>query len=176
MTGSTDRKISIASAAPRPTLMLLNACWNMSLASTWVSNCPFVTTFTMSNTFITKTISVVTTTPMVVPICGNVTRQKTWLSVAPSILAASISSVGTALIAAERITIENPTWIQIRITINQKLLYGLSWTNTIVWPTVSPSSVILKPPIPPPTIWVYLTKIHPAKINKMAGTAARPYA
>ena len=75
---------------------------------------------------------VVTTTPIVVAICGRVTRQNTWRSVAPSILAASINSVGTALIAADRMTMENPTWIQIRMTISQKLLYGLSCTKTIV--------------------------------------------
>ena len=98
----------------------------MLFANTCVPKLPFVTTLTMSKTFITRTTSVVTTTPIVVPICGNVTRQNTWLSVAPSILAASISSVGTALIAADRITIAKPVWIQIRMTINQKLLYGVS--------------------------------------------------
>ncbi len=35
-------------------------------------------TFTMSNTFMTSTMIVVTTTPIVVPIWGSVTRQNTW--------------------------------------------------------------------------------------------------
>ncbi len=52
------------------------------------------------------------------------TRQNTCDSVAPSIWAASVSSVGTALIADEKITRANPVWIQIRITINHMLLNG----------------------------------------------------
>ena len=38
-------------------------------------------------------------------------------------------SVGTALIAADRMTIANPVWIQIRITISHMLLNGDSWTK-----------------------------------------------
>src|SRR6056297_1247784 len=132
MTGRTATKIRIASAAPLPVLVKPNASWNIWLASTWDPNWPLVVTFTMSNTFITPTMSVVTTTPMVVAIWGNVTRQKTWLSLAPSILAASISSLGTALIAADRMTMEKPVWIQTMMIISQKLLYGVSCTNRMV--------------------------------------------
>ena len=68
MIGSTDRKIRIASAAPLPVSLKLNASWNMLLASTCDPNCPLVVTLTMSKTFITPTIVVVTTTPIVVAI------------------------------------------------------------------------------------------------------------
>src|SRR6056297_3725916 len=132
MTGRTATKIRIASAAPLPVLVKPNASWNIWLASTWDPNWPLVVTFTMSNTFITPTMRVVTTTPMVVAIWGSVTRQNTWLLVAPSIFAASISSVGTALMAAERMTMAKPVWIQMKITISQKLLYGVSCTKNTV--------------------------------------------
>ena len=49
----------------------------MLLASTCVPKLPFVTTLTMSKTFITSTTVVVTTTPIVVPIWGSVTLQNT---------------------------------------------------------------------------------------------------
>ena len=114
---------------------------------------------------------------MVVAICGSVTRQNTWLVVAPSIFAASMSSVGTALMAADRMTIENPVWIQIMMTISQKLLYGVSWTKKTVWPTVSPFGRVWKPPTPPPTMPVYRMKNHPTSTIAMPGTTARagPY-
>src|SRR6478752_3145759 len=83
----------------------------------------------MSKTFITVTNSAVITTPTVGAICGSVIFQNTCDSVAPSTLAASISSVGTALIAAERITIAKPTCTQISTTINHMLLNGGSCTN-----------------------------------------------
>ena len=40
-------------------------------------------------------------------------------------------SSGTALIAAERMTMAKPVWIQIRMTMSQKLLNGDSWMKTI---------------------------------------------
>ena len=86
----------------------------------------------MSKTFITVTISVVTTTPTVGRICGSVTRQNTCDSVAPSIRAASVSSVGTALIAEEKMTMAKPVWIQMRITISHMLLNGVSLRNSMV--------------------------------------------
>ena len=64
------------------------------------------------------------TTPIVVEIWGRTTRQKVSDSVAPSTAAASISSLGTALIAAERMTIAKPVWIQMRMTISHTLLNG----------------------------------------------------
>src|SRR6476660_3469480 len=92
----------------------------------------------MSKTFITVTNSAVTTTPMVGPICGNVIFQNTCESVAPSTFAASISSVGTPLIAAERITMANPVWTQISTTINHMLLNGPSWMNSTGWGFTTP--------------------------------------
>ena len=93
----------------------------------------------MSKTFITVTNRAVITTPMVGAICGNVIRQNTCDSVAPSTFAASVSSVGTALIAAERITIANPVWTQISTTINHMLLNGPSWTNSTGRGVTTPS-------------------------------------
>ena len=81
----------------------------------------------------------VTTTPIVVAICGSVTRQKICDGVPPSTRAASRISSGTALIAADRMTIANPVWIQIRMTISQKLLNGGSWMKPIGLGTVRPS-------------------------------------
>ena len=88
---------------------------------------------------------------MVGAICGSVIRQNTCDSVAPSIFAASVSSVGTALIAAERITMANPVWTQISTTISHMLLNGASWTNSD-WSraTTSPSLGRTKPPRPGP--------------------------
>ena len=121
----------------------------MSLASTWVPKLPLVTTLTMSNTFMTVTMSVVTTTPMVVAICGRVTRQKTCDVVAPSTRAASMISSGTALIAAEKITIAKPAWIQIRITISHMLLNGCSWMNPTGLAVNTPCLFLAIPPTPP---------------------------
>ncbi len=97
-----------ARADPTPKLNSEKALSYISLAITFVSKLPAVITLTMSNTFITVTISVVITTPIVGAICGIVTLQKLCDSVAPSTRAASSSSVGTALMAAENMTIANP--------------------------------------------------------------------
>ena len=112
--------------------MKLNASWNIWLASTWVPNWPFVVTLTMSKTFITRDDE---RRDDDTDGRGDLRQrdppEHLRLVVAPSILAASMSSVGTALMAADRMTIENPVWIQIRMTISQKLLYGVSWTKKI---------------------------------------------
>ena len=49
-------------------------------------------------------------------------RQNVCDSVAPSMRAASTNSVGTALIADEKITMAKPVWIQISTTISHMLL------------------------------------------------------
>ena len=84
-------------------------------------------------------------------IWGSVIRQNTCDSVAPSTLAASVSSVGTALIAADRITIANPVWTQISTTINHMLLNGPSWMNRTGLRLTTPL-VSTKPPRPGPRI------------------------
>ena len=76
---------------------------------------------------------------MVGAICGRVTFQKTCDSLAPSIRAASVNSVGTALIADEKITIANPTCSQMRTTISHMLLYGFSRMKSMVLGTTSPA-------------------------------------
>ena len=60
-------------------------------------------------------------------------------------------SSGTALIAAERMTMAKPVCIQIRITISHTLLNGDSWMKLTGLGTVSPSSVTTNPPTPEPT-------------------------
>src|SRR5262245_16950579 len=65
---------------------------------------------------------------------GTMIRKKSWLSVAPSRRAASMISVETPLIAAERTTIAKPVWSQIRITISAKMLIGFVVKNGIAWP------------------------------------------
>ena len=62
-------------------------------------------------------------------------------------------SVGTALMAADRMTIAKPVWIQIRMTISQKLLYGrlLDEDDRSAGLIVAVGSV-WNPPTPPPMI------------------------
>src|SRR6476619_2182406 len=129
MIGMTEMNRITASAEPRPESELPKALVNIWLAMTSVPKLPLVVTLTMSNTFMTTTTRVVTTTPMVGAIWGTTTRQKVWFSLAPSILAASVSSVGTALMADDRMTMAKPTWIQIKITMSHMLLNGPSWRN-----------------------------------------------
>ena len=104
-------------ADPTPRLRKLNASSKKSVASTFVPKLPPVLTRTMSNTLATATRIAVTTTPTVGRIWGSVTLKNCSLSLAPSMRAASRSSSGTALIAADRITIAKPVWIQMRMNI-----------------------------------------------------------
>ena len=92
----------------------------MSFARTWVPKLPLVTTFTMSKTFMTRTtIDGRDHHPdRSCAIWGSVTRQKTCVSVAPSTRRRlERTPSGTALIAADRMTMAKPVWIQIRMTI-----------------------------------------------------------
>src|SRR4051794_21611519 len=149
ITGMTATNRTTASADPRPRSEKPNARWNISLAMTCVPKLPLVIAYTMSKTFITVTNNAVITTPTVGAICGKVIFQNTCDSVAPSTLAASINSVGTALMAADRMTIAKPTWTQISTTINHMLLNGASWTNSTGCGSVLPL-VVTKPPRPGP--------------------------
>src|SRR5829696_1593539 len=124
MTGVTSARITTANvlaAAKLPSRRLLY----MRLASTSVPKLPFVVAFTRSKTFITVTMSVVTTTINVGMIWGSVMRQNTWRSLAPSTLAASTYSIGTALIEADSTTMANPVWIQIMMIMMKKLFQGM---------------------------------------------------
>ena len=83
----------------------------------------------LSNTIIFLIIQVpimivVKTTMRVPRIIGTVTRRKSRPPVAPSSIAASTTSVGIALMAAESTTIAKPTWIQIMMTMRRKLFQG----------------------------------------------------
>ena len=55
---------------------------------------------------------------------GIVTLRNRCQALVPSSCAASICSVGMPLIAALRITIANPVWIQIMTTIRRMVLIG----------------------------------------------------
>ena len=71
-------------------------------------------------------IAIVVATVMIEPlIIGTITLKKSWRSVAPSSRAASMISVDTPLMAADRTTIAKPVWSQIMITISAKMLIGL---------------------------------------------------
>ena len=59
-------------------------------------------------------------------------------------------SSGTALMAADRMTMANPAWIQIRITISHMLLNGDSWMNPIGSATYWPRLFVTTPPTPLP--------------------------
>ena len=111
---------------------------------------PAVITFTMSYTFITSTINVVATTVMVGMIVGMMTFQNVCRSVAPSTRAASISSEGTALMAADRMTMAKPVWIQMSTTISHTLLNGASCRNRMVPAMGSPVGPGTEPPSPGP--------------------------
>ena len=75
----------------------------------------------MSKTFMTPMVTVMKTVITVGQICGTTTRKNACTSLAPSMRAASIVSVGTPLIAADSSTIENPTCAQTRMTMRNRL-------------------------------------------------------
>ena len=62
--------------------------------------------------------------------------------------AASINSVGTALMAEDRMTMAKPVWIQIRITISHMLLNGRSWKKIDRLGVDLAVSVVAEPPMP----------------------------
>ena len=65
--------------------------------------------------------------------------------------AASVSSVGTVLIEAEKITVANPVWIQISTTISHMLLNGGSWMKLIGLASTAPVlGLMTNPPTPGP--------------------------
>jgi len=89
-----------------------------------VPKLPFVIVRTMSKIFRTAIMIVVATTMRVPRIIGMVTLLKSFQPTAPSSSAASTTSIEIALMAADRTTMANPTWIQIMMTIRKKLLRG----------------------------------------------------
>ena len=80
----------------------------------------------MSNSLRVATTIVASTTMNVERTIGNVTPRNNFQPCAPSKAEASIMSAGTALIAADRITIANPVCDQTKIIINRKVLSGCS--------------------------------------------------
>ena len=63
--------------------------------------------------------------------------------------AASMNSVGTALIADEKITMANPVWIQISTTISHMLLNGGSWMKLIGLASTAPVVGVVDEPADP---------------------------
>ena len=72
--------------------------------------------------------------------------MKIWRSDAPSSRAASMTSLDTPLIDADRTTMANPVWSQTRITISQKTLMGLVVSHGIGWPP-RPTTTAFSSPI-----------------------------
>ena len=67
-------------------------------------------------------MAIVVATVMIEPrMIGTMTPKKSWRSLAPSSRAASITSLGTPLMAADRTTMANPVWSQIMITISDEV-------------------------------------------------------
>ena len=115
---------------------------NIRLARTSVSNRPPVVTYTMSKTLRIAIATVVATAIRVPRIIGTTMRRNTDASPAPSIRAASMTSLGTPFSAADRTTIANPVWSQIMITIRASVLSGGTWSHgTGSLPSAGPDRV-----------------------------------
>ena len=85
----------------------------------------------MSKTLSARTVIVVQTTMIVGITWGTLILKKIWKGFAPSRIAASIVSSGMPRSAAERITMANPVWIQIRMNMMKKLFQnGICRTST----------------------------------------------
>src|SRR5437762_4510353 len=78
----------------------------------------------MSNALRAKMIIVVVTTASVGASKGTITRRKICSSLAPSTRAASSSSTGIPLSAAEMMTVQKPVQIQTAATMRAKVLSG----------------------------------------------------
>src|SRR5690606_11228743 len=131
MIGITATRRMTANAEARPGFRNRISSENIRLATTSVSKRPPVVTNTMSNT-LRITMKIVVATVMMEPrIVGTTPRRKICSSEAPSIRAASTSSSGTPLMAAERITIAKPVWSQIMIRISTSVLRGGLWKKAI---------------------------------------------
>ena len=96
---------------------------------------------TMSNTLSDAIEIVVSTTMSEGRMPGTMTLMKRCHAFVPSSSAASICSVGTPLMAADRITIAKPVWIQISTTMRKSVFqgstarnrYGCPPNHTITW-------------------------------------------
>ena len=113
-----------ANAAPRP----FSPDWNdwvyISLATTEVSNWPPVIVRTMSKTFSVPTVIVLNTTTTARPDARQRHVAEHLRVVTPSSRAASTISVGMPLMAADRMTMAKPAWIQTITTIRKKVFHG----------------------------------------------------
>ena|SRR5438034_10340462 len=79
---------------------------------------------TMSK-ILSTAIAMVVATVMIEPrMMGTITPKNIWRSLAPSSRAASITSVGTPLMAADSTTMAKPVWSQIMIRISAGMLMG----------------------------------------------------
>src|SRR6266849_1775602 len=89
---------------------------------TSVSYAPLVSTYTMSKVFSALMIIVVPTTVMVGHSSGVTTSRMIWSSFAPSIRAASSTSVLIAFRLAEMMTMQKPVMLQMPTKISAALL------------------------------------------------------
>src|SRR4051794_4693330 len=85
---------------------------------------PLPMTLTMSKVLSDAMATVDRTTTSVGRMVGMVMLRNSRIPVAPSILAASMMSSGTALIAADRTVIANPAWIHTITMIIAMVLIG----------------------------------------------------
>ncbi|BDZ37416.1 hypothetical protein GCM10025863_32940 [Microbacterium suwonense] len=93
----------------------------------------------MSYTFSDMIVMVVSTTISEDRMPGTVTFVKRCQAFVPSSSAASICSTGTALIAADRMTIANPVWVQMKtISSMNVLISGLTASQL----TGSPPNIV----------------------------------
>src|SRR5450631_1051509 len=125
MSGMTAMKRITASALPRLTWAVTNMSAYIWRASTSVSKFPLLMVNTMSNTFSVVIITVVSTTTIVLRIIGIWMVRNRVTPEAPSRRADSTISSGIDLSAALRMTMANPVWIQIMMTISRKVFAGM---------------------------------------------------
>src|SRR6266487_1786778 len=129
MNGKTRTKISSASAALWLAPLLPGddvAYWsNIRFAKTSAEPWFWYIVRTMSKTLSVAMATMTKTAVSVGRIAGTVTRRNDCQAFAPSIFAASVSSAGTPLIAADRMTVAKPAWIQIITTMIRKVFEGV---------------------------------------------------
>src|SRR5699024_6830154 len=131
--------MTTAIAEPTPLSPKVKDQSYISFASTWVLNSAPVIVLVMSKIFSVAIEIVVSTTTNEGRMLGTVIRQNICQPFTPSSRAASMMSSGTALIAAESTTMENPASIQTSTRMRKHVLIGPSCRNRT---GAKPSTVI----------------------------------
>ena len=99
----------------------------------------------MSKTFSVATPMTVSTMTSAGRMLGMVTNRNIPMALTPSRRAASTMSSGIALIAADRIVIAKPAWIQIMMMIRKIVLYGLLSSHCCGVPPTRTTSSLSRP-------------------------------